>query len=71
MLTKKVLLAGGRAAGRIVEVDIDATETTVQVIPLPITAPDSPVIPAPASATQTYIPTDQVSSGYEVWRLAP
>jgi len=69
MATIKVLLAGGRAAGRIVEVADDAIETTVDVVPVGTSSPDALATAAPASATQTYAKTERVASGYPVWDL--
>ena len=72
MATIEVLLAGGRAAGRIVEVAEDATEYEATVVGLATAGPEavtSPLTPPPP-AKQRYAPTAETASGYPVWRLS-
>jgi hypothetical protein len=70
-MTIKVLLAGGRAAGRIIDVDDLATEAVVDVIGLAsMVGPSTIPVAAPATEKQTYVPSgEQSSSGYPVWVL--
>lgn len=73
-MTYKVLLAAGRAAGRIVDVEDDATSVQVQVPALP--SPPGPsvecallVLPEQRMEKLTYTPMgDPPASGYPVWR---
>jgi hypothetical protein len=56
----KVLLGGGWAAGRVVEVEETATSVGIPV-------PDYSVGPPHPEITHTYVPTGEEASGYPVW----
>lgn len=72
MSTIQVLLAGGRAAGRIIDVT-DAQQAAqsveVQVPGIERSSPDALPTPAPDTETLTYVPTAETASGYPVWGI--
>lgn len=65
----KVLLAGGRAAGRVIDVEDTDVSASVTVPGLPAYGPDviTPCTPPPTEQL-TYVPTAETASGYRVWR---
>lgn len=67
MATIKVLLAGGRAAGRILEVDETKTTTVVNVPALPSWGPDVITEEPVGNEAQIYQKTERQASGYPVW----
>lgn len=66
----KVLLRGGRAAGRIVEVEDTDASVEVSVPGITVVGPNILPTAEPATVKQRYVGTADIGSGYPVWDLS-